>query len=95
MKLILKIAAGIIVAWVLILGTGLIVGLLTAKALTETTVKPLVEQQEQLWEQTQQLTPTPIDTTVWLDLSWTECLDRDGRWAYEPGTGVVRCGVKQ
>ena len=95
MKLILKIAAGIIVAWVLILGTGLVIAAMTAKALTETTVKPLIEQQEQLVQQNQQVIPAPVSKTVWLDLSWQECADRQGLWAYEPGTGVVRCGVQQ
>jgi hypothetical protein len=66
MKLILKIAAGIIVAWVLILGTALIIGLLTAKALTETVVEPQVNQfikplEEQL-TQAIPLTPVPVPT---------------------------------
>jgi|LakMenEpi03Aug12_release.lakeMendotaPanAssembly.Ray.scaffolds.fasta_scaffold2136004_1 hypothetical protein len=53
MKLILKVAAGIIVAWVLILGTGLIVGLLTAKAVTGSTLQTINQQQEQLLQQTE------------------------------------------
>ena len=60
MKLVLKIAAGIIVAWLLILGTALAIATLTAKALTETVVEPRVEELTQPFEQlTTDLTLTP------------------------------------
>jgi len=66
MKLILKIAAGILVAWMLILGGSLAIAALTAKALTETVVEPQINQfieplEEQLAQATP-LTPEPMPT---------------------------------
>ena len=98
MKLILKIAAGIIVAWVLILGTGLIVGLMTAKALTEGVVQPQVDEITEPFDQfTTGLTPPPTkkESTELLGVGYDDCTAQGGFPGWNYKEGVANCLVRR
>lgn len=96
MKLVLKIAAGIIVAWVAILVGGFFLAIGTAKVVSEAVVQPQVEQLTQPFEQLAQVPTYQPEQLTWIDISWTECHKRDGKWGYIPGQSIkVACGVEQ
>ncbi len=99
MKLILKIAAGIIVAWVLILVTGFLIAVGTTKVITGAVVEPTVEELTKPFEElTTGLTlnppPTQTESTELLDIGYDDCKAQGGfpGWSYKEG--VSNCLVK-
>lgn len=79
MKLILKIAAGIVIGWVVILVSGLIIATMTAKAISESTVKPAMDQVAQPFLDMQQQLATTEKQRL-----YSECLQRERERGQQP-----------
>ncbi len=84
MKLILKIAAGIIIAWITIIVSGLIIATLTATALSQAVVKPKMDELNKITNTAFQSNQGPV-IRYSNKLPYTnnfDCVNNNGKWGY-------------
>jgi mannitol-specific phosphotransferase system IIBC component len=94
MKLVLKIAAGIIVAWVVILVSGVVLSLLAANAIFQTSTKPQLDKLQTISNKIQstqtQQTQRPVGSITYTNkLPYTnqvQCNGNGGIWGFDMST---------
>ena len=89
MKLVLKIAAGIIIAWFTIIVSGVIIAGITATAISQTVVKPNMDKLNEAITKPMQPTGFTTTTTYTNVLPFKtefDCVNNNGRWGFNAST---------